>query len=308
MGLYKKFRKYFTGRRLEWPVPFREDRKLEEIFVRDPFVFRTEDGGYALTGTTYRLNYNDSYGVLMYRSRDKERWSGPYALVEKSKLDKEYKDFWAPEIHKIGDLYCLAVTLKPADGKRGTYLFVSSDSCCGYVMSTRITPLDKSSLDGTLYAENGRVWCVYCYEYIDCDDGEIRAVRLTEDMRAIELETDRLLFKASANEYKPYRGRYKVTDGPFLFEDSGRLNMLWSTHTAGGKYVQLLAYSDNGRLDGNWLQRGKPLYASDGGHGMIFEDSDLRRYLVLHTPNVRKIISREYEHPVMLDIIKGEDK
>ena len=52
MGLYKKFRKYVTGRRLAWPVPFKEDRKLEEILVRDPFVYRTEDGGYALTGTT----------------------------------------------------------------------------------------------------------------------------------------------------------------------------------------------------------------------------------------------------------------
>lgn len=256
MGLYKKFRKYVTGRRLAWPVPFKEDRSTEEIFVRDPYVFLTEDGDYALTGTTYRLNYNDSYGVLAYRSHDKERWSGPYTLIEKSKLDKEYKDFWAPEIHKIGSLYCLAVTLKPEDGKRGTYLFTSRSSCKGYVMRARITPCDKSSLDGTLYVENGRVWCVYCYEYTDCFDGEIRAVRLTEDMSAIEPETDRLLFKASANEYKPYRGRYKVTDGPFLFEDNGKLRMLWSTHTASGKYVQLSAYSDNGRLDGKWLQRG----------------------------------------------------
>lgn len=185
MGLYKKFRKYVTGRRLAWPVPFKEDRSTEEIFVRDPYVFLTEDGDYALTGTTYRLNYNDSYGVLAYRSHDKERWSGPYTLIEKSKLDKEYKDFWAPEIHKIGSLYCLAVTLKPEDGKRGTYLFTSRSSCKGYVMRARITPCDKSSLDGTLYVENGRVWCVYCYEYTDCFDGEIRAVRLTEDMSGI---------------------------------------------------------------------------------------------------------------------------
>lgn len=308
MGLYKKFRKYVTGRRLAWPVPFKEDRSTEEIFVRDPYVFLTEDGDYALTGTTYRLNYNDSYGVAMYKSRDKLVWSGPYMIVEKAKLNKEYSDFWAPEIHRIDNLYCLAVTLKPEDGKRGTYLFTSRSSCEGYVMRARITPCDKSSLDGTLYVENGRVWCVYCYEYTDCFDGEIRAVRLTEDMSAIEPETDRLLFKASANEYKPYRGRYKVTDGPFLFEDNGKLRMLWSTHTASGKYVQLLAYSDNGRLDGKWLQNGEPLYAGDGGHGMIFDDRDGKRYLVLHTPNVRKIITREYEHPVMLDIIKGADK
>lgn len=40
----------------------------------------------------------------------------------------------------------------------------------------------------------------------------------------------------------------------------------------------------------------------------IPEDRDGKRYLVLHTPNVRKIFTHEYEHPVMLDIIKGRDK
>lgn len=139
-------------------------------------------------------------------------------------------------------------------------------------------------------------------------DGEIRAVRLTEDMSGIEADTDILLFKASANTYEPYRGKYKVTDGPFLFSENGRLCMLWSTHTRSGKYVQLSAYSDNGRIDGKWLQKGEPLYAGDGGHGMIFDDLDGKRYLVLHTPNVRKIFTREYEHPVMLDIARGADE
>lgn len=84
--------------------------------------------------------------------------------------------------------------------------------------------------------------------------------------------------------------------------------MLWSTHTGSGQYVQLLAYSDNGRLDGKWLQKGEPLYAGDGGHGMIFDDRDGKRYLVLHTPNVRTIFTHEYEHPVILGILNGADE
>lgn len=92
--------------------------------MRDPFVIGAGDE-YALTGTIYRLNYNDSYGVALYKSRDMRVWSGPYKLIEKSKLDKEYKDFWAPEIHRIDNLYCLAVTLKPEDGKRGRIFLLS---------------------------------------------------------------------------------------------------------------------------------------------------------------------------------------
>ena len=56
------------------------------------------------------------------------------------------------------------------------------------------------------------------------------------------------------------------------------------------------------------IAEGRTLYAGDGGHGMIFDDLDGKRYLVLHTPNVRKIFTREYEHPVMLDIARGADE
>ena len=50
MGLYKKLRKYITGRRMAWPPEYREGAALEEINLRDPFIVRY-DGGYLLTGT-----------------------------------------------------------------------------------------------------------------------------------------------------------------------------------------------------------------------------------------------------------------
>lgn len=301
MGLYKKFRKFVTGARLEWPMPYREDRTLEQIFVRDPYIVKDGRSGYILTGTIYRLNYNDSYGTVIFKSDDLRTWKGPFTVIAKDEQEEEYCDFWAPEIHYAQGAYRIAVTLKPKNAKRGTYLFTSDSVDGRYKLTCRLTPSDKSSLDGTLVNCNGDWWCVYCYEYTDCKDGQIRAVKLSPDMSKILEDTDFMLFKASDNIYKPTKTRQKVTDGPFAFEKDGKLALLWSTQIKGGKYVQLCAISDDGTLHGKWIQQ-PPLYTEDGGHGMIFEDYDKARYLVLHAPNARTVFTKQYEHPVLIKL------
>lgn len=305
MGLLKKFRKYVGGRRLEWPIPYREGLTFADITVRDPFVIKDGKGGYVMAGTIYRYNFNDSYGTVIYKSDDLRVWRGPFTVLEKRALGGGYRDFWAPEIHFAGGRYRLLVTLSPEGGKRGTYMF-SCDSVDGnYADGVRLTPQSSSCLDGTLVQENDRYWCVYCREYIECDDGEIRAVRLKEDMSGVEEDTDVLLFCASANVYRPVRSKKKITDGPFCFREDGQLKMLWSTRTADRKYVQLVARAEDGRVDGRWTQEGA-VYTSDGGHGMIFEDYGGQRYLILHSPDARTAFTKKYERPVLIRYGKTE--
>jgi len=47
------------------------------------------------------------------------------------------------------------------------------------------------------------------------------------------------------------------------------------------------AISDSGRLAGPWRQQDEPVYAKDGGHGMLFTTFDGRLMMVLHSPNNR---------------------
>ena len=116
MGLYKKLRKYLTGRRMAWPPPRREGISLSDINLRDPFIVRDGQGGYLLTGTVYHYNYNDAGMCLCWKSRDLESWSGPFKLIDGEELGGVYYDFWAPEIHFIGGKYHLLITLRPQGG------------------------------------------------------------------------------------------------------------------------------------------------------------------------------------------------
>lgn len=60
--------------------------------------------------------------------------------------------------------------------------------------------------------------------------------------------------------------------------------MIWSSFGKGG-YTVGVAVSASGKLRGPWVQQPEPLFAEDGGHGMIFKRFDGQLMLALHQPN-----------------------
>ena len=46
-----------------------------------------------------------------------------------------------------------------------------------------------------------------------------------------------------------------------------------------------VATSDTGSVTGPWIQEREPLWARNGGHGMIFTDPSGNKRLVFHWPN-----------------------
>lgn len=126
-------------------------------------------------------------------------------------------------------------------------------------------------LDGTLVLDqNGAPYLVFCHEWVQVGDGEICVLPLSENLSA-SVGEPRLLFRASEAPWvKAYdTGKY-VTDGPFAYRtQDGQLLLLWSSFSEGG-YTIGCARSANGSIAGPWTQDCRPLYADDGGHGMVF--------------------------------------
>ena len=281
----------------EWPVPYKEDWALEELHLRDPFIIVVGER-YYLTGTLSHENISDGYGVPLYESCDLKTWAGPKLIVEQAKGFSNYSCFWAPEIHKVDNEFWLFVTLEPKGGKRGTYLLKSEQIDGEYAFVGRVTPEDMFSLDGTLYEENGEKYVVYCYEWVEAHDGHIRAVKLLDGGKGIDLSSDRLLFKASANVFYPRANPNKITDGPFMYKDEGKLKMLWSTVGSNKAYMLISATSKGGLFD-EWVQD-VLVYDEDGGHGMIFNTLEGERKILIHAPNGRNAEKGFFEHPVIL--------
>ncbi len=266
---------------------------LRDIQIRDPFILRAK-GSYYLFGSTDKdIWKSPGAGFDVYRSRDSlTEFEGPFPAFRPPAGFWATYNFWAPEVYAYGKGYYMFATFLPDDGHRGTTVLFAEDPAGPYRpwSSEPVTPADWDCLDGTLYVDgSGSPWMVFCHEWQQVGDGQICALPLRTDLKE-PAGPARLLFRASEAPWaKPLAGRAPgsyVTDGPFLYKArNGTLLMLWSSFGADDNYCVGAAASSGGRIDGPWIQNESPLYAADGGHGMLFKAGDGKLYLAIHTPN-----------------------
>ena len=282
--------------------------KTSEINIRDPFVL-TDDGRYYLYGTRGATCWGPADGFDVYVSTDLENWEGPAVCFENRGDFWADRNYWAPEVHRWHGAYYMFASFKSEDRCRGTAILRSESPMGPFVPHSdkTVTPQDWECLDGTFYvSQRGEPYMVFCHEWVQAGDGEVRAVRLSEDLKKAVGEP-RLLFRASQAPWTKWLThssgkRGCVTDGPFMWRGSrGELFCLWASFSETG-YTQGLAVSDNGEIDGNFTQL-PPLFDRDGGHGMVFQDLKGHLYLTLHAPNTHLC-----EHPVFIPLMEKDGR
>lgn len=285
--------------------------KTSDIQMRDPFVLPLPaEGRYLLFGSTDKNIWSGpGTGFDCYQSRDLEKWEGPIPAFRPPAGFWANTQFWAPECHAWQGRYYLFASFACDERQRGTQILVADKPEGPYRTHSDgpVTPRDWECLDGTLWvAKDGKPWMVFCHEWVQVEDGEMCAMPLTDDLRAAA-GAHRLLFRASEAAWSVSfeahgRKANRVTDGPFLHRLSdGRLLMLWSSCGREG-YAMGYAVSDSGDVLGPWRQSEAPIYARDGGHGMLFRAFDGRLWMTLHQPN-----NTPHERPIWLEVTEQGD-
>jgi len=281
----------------------------DQIQMRDPFVLPiAEEGNYYLYGSTDKdIWRSKGVGFDVYKSKDLELWDGPYPAFRPEADFWADRNFWAPEVHAYKGRYYMFATFK-AEGKcRGTQILAADHPQGPFLPHSDgpVTPSEWECLDGTLYVdESGQPWMIFCHEHVQIVNGTICAVQLSDELdRAVGEPV--LLFSARDAKWVEAvknRGSY-VTDGPFLYRtESGTLLMLWSSFR-NNQYAQGIATSLSGEITGPWQQEEEPIFASDGGHGMIFRTFEGKILLALHTPN-----RTPEERPLFIELEEANDK
>lgn len=280
-----------------------------DIPIRDPFVVPVAaERRYYLFGTSVPEAWAaPATGLDYYTSSDLRHWEGPFPAFRPPAGFWSDRNYWAPEVHAYRGRYYLFASFKAEGVCRGTQVLAADGPGGPFVPISDgpVTPRDWESLDGTLYVDaDGQPWIVFCHEWVQVGDGEICALRLSDDLTAA-IEPPHLLFRASeapwVREINSKGRRGYVTDGPWLHRlASGDLLMLWSSFSAGG-YTVGVARSASGDILGPWQQLPEPLYADDGGHCMVFRDFDGQLWLSLHRPN-----GSPNERPLFLPLREGE--
>ena len=257
--------------------------KLTEINIRDPFVLLHNDKYYM-----YGSRVGEQRGFDVYISDDLENWSEPKIVFEAYDGFWGTTNFWAPEVHMYKGRFYMLASFKADDMCRGTGILVSDAPDGKFtVHSERITPPQWECLDGTLYIENDVPYMVFCREWLQVNNGEIYAVKLSEDLSKTDGEPFLLWRAGDASWVSPLdnEGTKFVTDGPFLYKTKdGKLKSLWSSFS-NNEYVLATSTSENGSITGKWRVDEKLLYERDGGHGMIFRTKEGINMVAIHAPN-----------------------
>ena len=286
--------------------------QLSEIRMRDPFIIESAPGKFTLFGTTdSNLWGGPGTGFDCYSSEDLINWTGPVPAFRPPTGFWGETQFWAPEVHQLDGAFYMFATFATAFPKpkvRGVAI-LKADSVTGpYLPHSNgpVTPIDLPCLDGTLYTdETGQNWLVYSRgaestaNAPGLADGEMYAMQLTADLAAPAAEPILLFHSSDAPWSKPLwfppgvnppeeLGLAKdplFTDGAYLVKaPDGSLLMLWSAFGEEG-YAMGIAHSASGSVLGPWQQQEQPIWAKNGGHGMLLQTTEGSTHLIFHAPN-----------------------
>ena len=267
---------------------------IEDIRLSDPFILADEKTKtYYMTGT----------GGKLWKSKNLTDWDGPFDVVDHDSTSWMGKNpmIWAAELHKYqGNYYYFAtftnrnVIIDTVEGReierRASHVLVSDKPDGPYqpVSDENYLPEDQPTLDGTLWVENETPYMVFCHEWLQNLNGTMEKIELKNDLSGV-VGNREILFRAKDSPWSKERTKTgeivpnKVTDGPFLFQTkTGKLGMLWTCWVF-GNYVQGVAYSKSGTIDGPWVQQKEPITPPNYGHGMLFETFDGELLMAVHS-------------------------
>lgn len=260
------------------------DLKAEDIKIRDSYIVVYE-GKYYMYGTDGTNAFGgqmDNFPVWV--SEDLENWDGPFIVYENDGTFWADKQYWAPEVYYIDNEFYLYGSMGGSARKnKGIQLFKADNPLGPFEPTTDypFTPEEDDDIDATLYEENNLMYMVYSQG----SDG-IYAVKLNDTLDGFADTPFKLFNVADCSWPVAAFGGMILNDGPcFYMTSSGKLLCLFSSMSEDG-YNMGIAYSDNGRLDGNWTVTDNRLdVGSDGGHCMIFENLNGETMICYHAPN-----------------------
>jgi hypothetical protein len=218
-----------------------------DIHLRDPFVLPlATERTYCLFGTTDPDPWKGpGTGFDVYVGADLQHWEEPQPAFRPEPGFWATTNFWAPEAHVYQGGCYLFASFKAEGERRGTQILAAGSPRGPYRVHSPapVTPRAWECLDGTLHVDGqGLPWLVFCHEWVQVRDGEICAVRLSENLKQ-PAGDPRVLFRASEARWTRPPSRRgaapdppdRVTDGPFLQRTrDGALLMLWSSFSDSG--------------------------------------------------------------------------
>ena len=291
-------------------LPSSAQELRSDIDLSDPFIMAdARSQQYYMTGT----------GGGLWRSGDLEVWTYlgfPLQFNEAAWMGAS-PQVWAAEIHAIDGKYYNFSTLTngnitiDSDGhpRRAVHIMSSTLPEGKYTLisggDATYVPAEKTTLDASYFEDtDGKRYLIYCHEWIQNGNGTIEYIELKPDMKGTVGEG-----VVMTRAHDATWNTSPVTDGPYLFRtQTGRLGMIW-TSWHGDRYVQGVAYSSTGKMNGPWVHEPLPITPDNYGHGMLFRTFEGQLLMSIHSHRNINLDAQHFErHPVLFVMDDSGDR
>ena len=287
-----------------------------DVSLSDPAIMADPVSNcYYMTGT----------GGDIFKSTDLEIWTKqPWAIntngiewIGKNHTAPSPGQIWAPELYYKNGAYYDVVTFTNPNAKtegtnhsRRSIHILKSDKPEGPFSRIEggdalYLPATKMAIDGTIWEEDGKLYLIYCYEWVQAGDGAIEYIELKSDLTGTIGESRHICRASDGRAWNTDA----VTDGCFMFRtQTGRLGMIW-TGWRSGVYVQGVSYSDNGKLSGKWSHSKCPVTPDNHGHGMLFRTFGGQLLMSIHSNRNIDLAAQHFErHPELFVVDDSSDE
>ena len=259
----------------------------------DPCVTRMPDGSYVMVCTT---NYNEEPDKLpLRRSTDLLTWSEPFGHVFPRGRTPGWakEDFWAPEIHFIGDRLVCYFTARHTSGQLtlGVATATAVEGPWQDIGEPLLVDDAVGWIDAHLFRDpkDGTLWLYYKGDFNALTPKQPTPIvvrRLTADGLAFAGGPTTLL----VNDL-PWEGA--VVEGPWVVVREGRYFLFYAAHAYDtADYCTGVARSD--AATGPFEKRAQPMTSHDGwsgpGHGCVVVGPDGRDWFIYHAWEGDKIV------------------
>lgn len=258
----------------------------KSILLADPTIFYSM-GTYYLYGTTGGDNALSNLGFMVYTSSDLEKWEGPAGYQNGLALKKGDsfgdKGFWAPQILKNNNAFCMIYT-----ANEKIAVAFSNSPLGPFKNESKKTIIETGNqIDPFIFIdEDGKK---YLYHVRLTNGNRIFVVEISDDFKSIKSETLTECIAGSLPWENTQNVPWTVTEGPSVLKHDHLYYLIYSANDFRNPDYAV-GYATSKSPYGPWEKStdspiiGRKNVNHNGiGHGDIFLDKNNKMKYVFHT-------------------------
>lgn len=275
-------------------VDFKQEKKPTAKTYTNPIISNVADPFVLFEDGTYYLYATGDSGIPAWTSKDLVNWERQGYVFHKTQETWTQRNYWSPEVFKVGADYYLTVNASPNKGSELPF----NEHLCIFKGKSPLGPFvewktpfykpeppDEAIDQSFFFDDDGKVYLVFTQVTVGRND--VRIVKLKENL--CEFDGEPVIAIISTDSWESMaRNNHKVAEGATMLKHGGYYYLLYTANDFRDPHYSM-GYATSKNPLGPWEKyAGNPILCkTDQVHGpgngmVVFSPDGQERFLVYH--------------------------